>query len=172
MELTLAAKQIIDDLQLLLEKINDTDYQKPIPVLNNATIGQHVRHILEFFLCLNEGYFRGIVNYDNRMRNKQIEESRNYASAQIDKILDAIRVYHLEHDLLLEMSYDEYGESGVQVKTNYHRELAYNIEHAVHHMALIRIGLRDAAPYIRVPQNFGVAVSTIRHQELQAAVNA
>jgi len=165
MELTIAAKKILDELNDVLDRIEDADYRSPIPVLNGSTIGQHVRHILEFFICLNDGYFRGVVNYDNRRRDKLIEESKDVSMIYIRRILEALRVYHLDHRLYLKLSYDETGEKTVQIRTNYQRELAYNIEHAVHHMALLRIGIRQIAPYIQLPENFGIAVSTVRHQQ-------
>ena len=171
MTLPSTTKNILTELRSVLNTITDQDYQKPIPVLNNATIGMHVRHILEFFMCLNEGYYRGIVNYDNRKRNKQIEKSLEYACIQINKITNAIGEFRLDHDLLLEFTYDETGYNQVQIKTNYNRELAYNIEHAVHHMALLRIGLTEVAPDVKLSEYFGVAVSTVRHQQLQNVVN-
>jgi hypothetical protein len=48
------------------------------------------------------------------------------------------------------------------------RELVYNIEHVVHHMALVKIGLKELLPDLDLPDDFGVAVSTIRYQHSEA----
>jgi len=32
-------------------------------------------------------------------------------------------------------------------------------------MALIKIGVREAAPYVQLPSDFGIAASTIRYKE-------
>jgi hypothetical protein len=51
------------------------------------------------------------------------------------------------------------------VETTALRELVYNIEHAVHHMAIMKIGVREIASYIGLSSDFGIAASTIRHKE-------
>ena len=56
----------LEELIVLLDQLKDEDYVKACEALSNATIGQHVRHILEMFKCLEEGYDLGVVNYDNR----------------------------------------------------------------------------------------------------------
>ena len=71
--------------------------------------------------------------------------------------------------LQLQVSYNPASEEYVAIETTILRELVYNIEHAVHHMAMIKIGVREAAPYLVLPSNFGVAVSTIRHKQQTAA---
>jgi hypothetical protein len=38
----------------------------------------------------------------------------------------------------------------------------YNLEHTIHHMALIRIGISEVSD-IRLSENYGVASSTIKH---------
>jgi len=40
----------LDELDDLLGQLTDTDYARPCPALNNATIGEHLRHILEMFI--------------------------------------------------------------------------------------------------------------------------
>ena len=50
------------------------------------------------------------------------------------------------------------------VESTLERELVYNIEHAVHHMAMIKIGLRQIAPEILIDKNFGVAQSTVNNR--------
>jgi hypothetical protein len=45
------------------------------------------------------------------------------------------------------------------------REMVYLVEHSIHHYALIRIGLQENFPKIIIPENFGIAYSTIKHRE-------
>lgn len=67
--------------------------------------------------------------------------------------------------MILEVGYLQDSEECVPVETNFLRELTYNIEHAVHHMAIMKIGIREVAPLIVIPKSFGVAVSTLRYRE-------
>jgi hypothetical protein len=48
--------------------------------------------------------------------------------------------------------------------TNYYREIVYNLEHTIHHMALIRVGLKELAS-IELPENYGVASATVKHKK-------
>ena len=71
-------------------------------------------------------------------------------------------------NLILETVYDN---SVVhRVESTLDRELIYNIEHAIHHMAMIKIGLKVLAPELHLPENFGVAPSTIRYRH-QTGIN-
>jgi len=45
-----------------------------------------------------------------------------------------------------------------------HRELQYNIEHAVHHLAIIKIGVKTLEDSFKLDDNFGIAASTIRNK--------
>ena len=47
-----------------LNQLNDSEYIQQSNILFNATIGQHARHIIELFLCLEKGYGEGVVNYE------------------------------------------------------------------------------------------------------------
>ena len=51
--------------------------------------------------------------------------------------------------------------------SSYSREILYAIEHAVHHMAILKIGVNLEFKKVTVPPNFGVAESTVRYLELQ-----
>jgi hypothetical protein len=61
-------------------------------------------------------------------------------------------------------------EEIVTVNTNYYRELLYNMDHAIHHCALIRIGLMRFHQ-VNIPNGFGIAPSTIRHRTLSACAS-
>lgn len=47
-----------------LSQLIDAEYIQPSKILSAATIGQHVRHIIELFQCLETGYEEGIINYE------------------------------------------------------------------------------------------------------------
>jgi hypothetical protein len=47
--------------------------------------------------------------------------------------------------------------------TSLFRELAYDLEHSIHHQALIKIGLADLGEDVITEKNFGIAPSTVRH---------
>ena len=64
----------------------------------------------------------------------------------------------------LEAFYGDADSSVMSLPTNYYRELMYNLEHSVHHMALIRVGLKEFSAW-HIVENFGIASSTIRHKK-------
>lgn len=163
MTLTQAATDILDQLATLARQIRDIDYARPSQTLNGATIGQHLRHTIEFFLCLQQGYPRGVVNYDKRSHDKLIETDKTVALAAIEGLYAFIAILPPAAPLTLEVNYDPKEDQFLSVRTNSTRELIYNLEHAIHHMAMIKIGVRELAPYVNLPAHFGIAPSTVRH---------
>lgn len=154
-----SVKELFFQLRELINKLSDQEYCQPIPSLSNNSIGQHVRHVLELFTCLLSGMDKGTVNYDNRKRDTQIEEQRNKAVELTDHILS--RLIAKNKPLLLEVCYDTSSDKYQILDSNFYRELAYNIEHTIHHMALIRIGVETVST-IKLPSEFGVASSTVK----------
>ncbi len=115
-------------------------------------------------MCLEQADEAGVLNYDKRLHDKLIETDKVLALAAVNRLSDFIMTYDQNRNLNLEVNYSIDGEGFIVVGTNYSRELIYNIEHAVHHMAIIKIGVREIAPHLNLPVTFGVASSTIRHQ--------
>lgn len=145
----------------MLNQITDEMYTQPIQVLSGSSIGQHTRHILEFFIELKKGYKSGTVDYDQRVRNHEIETNRNTAGKNIQEIkLDLLKD---DRDLLLISSFGHEVSLTQRVFTNYFRELVYNLEHSIHHMAIIRIGLNAISDLI-IPEEFGMASSTLKYR--------
>lgn len=167
MEIKFAVKNLFGQLYNVIEQLTDEQYQTPSVSLSGSTIGQHMRHSLEFFSCLVAGEKLGIVNYDNRERDLQLEQSRAKALNVLDLLQREIHTLDASKELTLELSYSFEENNTVQVPSNIGRELVYNIEHAVHHMALIKIGIMEIASNLELPEGFGVASSTIRYQREQ-----
>jgi uncharacterized damage-inducible protein DinB len=169
MNLNKACSNILSQLSDVVHQLSEQDFTRQIESLGHSTIGQHLRHTLEFFICLEQGFEAGVINYDKRAHDKLIESDKFIALATLVKINDFIQLQHDNKSLKLEAAYDLDKEEFVTIETNFLRELVYNIEHAVHHMAIMKIGIRELAPAIKLPHDFGIAASTIRYQETTVA---
>lgn len=149
----------LNELLDLLSQISDTDYSCPCHQLSNATIGEHTRHIIEMFQCLENQYKNGIVNYDIRKRDYLIQTNTDFAQKCILQILNQIEKPN--KSLQLQQIID--GEE-LLIDTNYNRELLYNLEHCIHHQALIKVAVIQSEA-IKIDENFGVARSTIEYRK-------
>jgi uncharacterized damage-inducible protein DinB len=170
MNLSQACANTLSQLADLVNQIEETDFVKPSDALGNSTIGQHLRHTLEFFICFENGFESGVINYDKRAHDKLIESDKFIALSAITRISDFISSLK-EKSLKLEVGYDLYADDYITIDTTATRELVYNIEHAVHHMAIMKIGIREVARYVTLPSDFGIAASTVRHKEKTIAAH-
>lgn len=155
-------QHVFVQLSETLKQLSNEEYTRKSDVLMNATIGQHVRHIIELFQCLENGYHTGVVNYEKRKRDYAIETNKSLA---VELLKDTYR--HIEKpnkEIMLEA--DDYCDTvqTVLIPSNYYREIAYNLEHTIHHMALIRVGVNEVSSVI-LPEEFGVAYSTIKYRQ-------
>jgi hypothetical protein len=148
----------LNELIDLLDQITDSEYTNPCIELSNASIGEHTRHIIEMFLCLENQYHSGIVNYDKRERNIQIQTNTEFAIKSIETIKNNLD----KSDKKIELQQIIDGEE-IKIESNYFRELLYNLEHCIHHQALIKVAVLKNDS-ISINSNFGVARSTIEYR--------
>ncbi|MEO6721405.1 MAG: hypothetical protein ABIN67_13635 [Ferruginibacter sp.] len=153
---------IFNQLEDSLLQLSNEQYSQKIDTLSGASIGQHVRHVVEMFVCLQDGYTSGIVNYENRKRDIAIETAKGTAIDVMNKINAAL--LNENNNLVLEAGFDENSDELNKIPTNYFREIAYNLEHAVHHMALIKIGINEVSD-TQLPDGYGVASLTIKYRK-------
>ncbi|MEN9907337.1 MAG: hypothetical protein RLZZ540_478 [Bacteroidota bacterium] len=149
----------LNELIYLLKQLSKKEYSNPCAELSNASIGEHTRHIVEMFECLEKQYDLGVVNYDNRARNNRIQTDAVFAIQQIQAIQNSLR--NENKDLELQQFVD--GEE-IRIESNYYRELLYNLEHCIHHQALIKVAVLQFEN-INIDANFGVARSTIEFRK-------
>jgi hypothetical protein len=147
-------------LSNVLDQLSDLQYTSPCATLSGSSISQHVRHVIEFFQCLLSGYETGEINYDKRRRDHLIEAEKEFAKQCLATIND--NIYQIDKPMVLHASLGNEATSWI-IPTTYYREIAYNIEHAIHHMAIIRIGITEISKII-LPHEFGVASSTLKYQ--------
>src|ERR1044071_7375066 len=106
MQLQQAVNNIFVQLTDTLCQLSEQEYSKPCTTLFNNTIGQHVRHIIELFQCLEKGYESGLVNYEKRKRDMLIEKNKDFAQVLLQKIYNGLE--RPNKKLLLESNYDEH----------------------------------------------------------------
>ncbi len=156
-KIALHAKETLILLSQCLENLDHDQYVSSLEILSGASIGAHSRHILELFQQLLLGYESSVINYENRKRNKSIELNIDYALETIAKII--INLEKTNKALSVSVCKDKLD----YIKSNYYRELLYNIEHCVHHQAIIKIALIHLNVGEINPE-FGVAKSTLEYK--------
>ncbi len=159
-----SATELLSQLKEIIRNCKEEDFSRQLPVLSNSTFGQHVRHTLEFFLCLFDAKNDGLINYDNRKHDKFIETDSTLAISVIESIQEFLSTQSEDFPVSFEANYTLREGELEKMPSSFNRELAYNIEHAIHHMALLKVAVKQSLNYIQIPENFGVATSTIRYQ--------
>lgn len=154
----------------LLRHIDNRQYTQKLPTAFNSAIGGHYRHCLDHFQSLLKGLDRDEVNYDHRERDPRIENDREFALAETERILRACQSIPTPFlacpiNVRSQVAY-ETNESPL-IGSTVGRELMYAVAHTIHHYALIAVmcGLLE----VEVPPRFGVAPSTLKYQEKQKA---
>ncbi|MDX2135171.1 MAG: hypothetical protein SFV52_10300 [Saprospiraceae bacterium] len=161
MQASEALQLVVQQIRGILSQLSADDYQKALPEYRGSTVGQHFRHILEFFHCLEQGLTAGRVDYAARRRNPLFETSPGLAS-------DAFLAFAclLEGLPSEEQTVEVYAELGTDHRPCYGstlgRELVFVYDHAIHHLAIIRIGLQAHFPEVATDEHLGVSPSTIK----------
>ena len=153
---------VLQQLCTALYQISDEHYRYPVSLLEGNSIGAHTRHIIELYQELIRGYENGVVDYDQRQRDQQIQTERN---AAISKLIQLIQAPTLENKPIIVLAPSmQPGEHSQPIGSTQDRELMYHIEHAIHHLALIRVAFLELA-IGPLPEEFGVAPSTMAYRK-------
>ena len=132
-------KSALLEIKKLTIVLSDEVYSKPLDILSGSSIGQHMRHIVEFYTCLLSQQQGQVINYDLRTRNQLIEEYPKSCALAIDEILAQLDEFASDFSkpllkiVILIMTN--------QIVTSFSRELAYCLDHCIHHQYFIKIGL-------------------------------
>ena len=155
---------IFTEIEKICHQLSPVEFVEKIEILSGNSIGQHIRHIIEFYICLfsNKEY----VNYDERKRNLLIENSPLYSLEVLGILRAQLQNLDLEKKVAFEHSF---ADKEVFLSTSYARELIYLGEHTIHHFALIKIGITALCPELVLDRNFGVADATIKYRETQTS---
>lgn len=155
---------IIAKMISLLETIDNQLYAQPLDVFKGSSIGQHFRHILDFYICLIKGNQVGIIDYANRDRNPLAESDVLFTKQAFHQIAEKIMQFTDDEAIRVRGDFSMDVTERPELISSVGRELMFAYDHAVHHLAMIKIGIEIAMPQIKMDHNIGVAPSTIKHR--------
>lgn len=159
----------VQALASLLEQLRDVVTLLPASVYRgrpaarvSGSVGEHVRHCLDHVSAFI-GFLEGdVLSYDRRLRGTTTETDPLTAVNEIERVLfrlDRLPPTVLDRPIELSILIDK-SSAAASVRTTLARELAFVIQHTIHHCALIAV-LLDWQGWI-VPQGFGLAPATAR----------
>ncbi len=151
-------KHQLNALYNLLISLNNEQYQFKCLHLGQASIGGHTRHIIELLKCAIDGDQVDRIDYINRNRNFEIQENKYLAQDILLQFMSQI----FKEDKILNLAVEGLESlPEFDISTTYLREIVYNTEHTVHHLALIKVALIEMNLDI-VNSDFGMAYSTLK----------
>lgn len=165
---TAPVASLLRQLGELVTSLTDEQYaRRPVGVVESS-VGAHLRHVLDHVRSALDSASSSEFTYDVRSRGTVIETSRPAALAEIDALVS--RLADLGRDVLdrpLTLSVLMTSDGApVKVTSSVGRELAFAMQHTVHHNALIAAMLKTlGAP---LPDRFGYAPATVKHLESTA----
>jgi hypothetical protein len=157
-------KQTLLELNDVVSQTTDEQFSSCLAIFSGSSIGMHARHVVEFYQCLlSQNVDNQMVNYDKRQRDMLLQTQTDYFIFTVSQIIN--RLDHLDASALdTPLSILSDIEGSAPINSSLARELHYNLEHTIHHAALIKIGLLSINSSWQIPSTFGVAPSTIRYQ--------
>lgn len=156
--------EVLEQGECLLSGLSDAQYADIAPA--GASIGAHYRHSLEHFKTLFESINDAEIDYDRRARDERLENERLAALQATRDFRHAARflaTLPLEREIQARTRISYAAAGSCATASTIGREILYVVSHAIHHYALI--GLICGMRKIPVPEDFGVAPSTLEYQK-------
>ena len=154
-------QEITRQITGILRQLDREAFSRQLEVFDGASLGQHFRHILDFYLCL-------LRDYASRERNPALERDPEQAKQVFEFIAEAVQEIQEESALTVRADFSSCaaGERPI-VASSAGRELMFAYDHAIHHLAIIRMGIQAAFPTLALDENLGVAPSTIKFRSVR-----
>lgn len=130
-----------------------------------GAVGPHLRHCVDHFRLLLDGWRSGLVDYDARDREPRLEQDPRAMSEALDAILASLSAIG-QDDLRRELTVTQSAAPGrppASSPSRLDRELIFLSGHTIHHIAIMVLAARTAG--IEIPSQLAVAYSTEAHRE-------
>ncbi len=154
----------LNDIQHIIAAVPPAAYNACNP--GQSSIGAHMRHMLEFIQVLADSVDSGEVDYESRAHNAALERDPQAVAAMLPqlhaKLTHALKRHGADHALMLRETTCA-GGNKLSIATSLGREILFMVQHAVHHLAIIK--MQADALTIHLGETVGVAVATQAYRE-------
>lgn len=148
----------------LLEPMTNEEFCDVVRPHLSGSIGQHLRHVIDHYLALEQGFASGLVDYNQRNREANIEVSvaaaRDTIKA-IQKWISSLTKTDLTKSVEVHSDVSIFQTMSVDCTSTLAREIEFVSSHAIHHFSLI--GIIRSLQGASVPEHFGYAPATITY---------
>ncbi len=162
-----ANAELLRQMLQLVPELSDENYRSLPATCMEGSIGQHLRHVIDHYQCFVDGLQRELLDYSARGRNVQLECDPEFARETTSRLADTLEALDISGSSTLMVLHEPVNGNSEPAVSSVARELEFLLSHTIHHYALIAIALRLLG--ISVPENFGLAFSTVNFRSESAA---
>ena len=159
-----ALERALEELAAVVAALSPEAYRTRMFPSASGSIGEHVRHCLDHVSALVSADPSSCLSYDRRDRGTPVETDAAYALRCIQLLRIKVAVgrwsARLDEPICI-VSTIERGGSVLTSMSTLARELAFVLNHTIHHQAMI--GVLASFHGCDTPDGFGYAPSTPRH---------
>ena len=158
-----ALRDLIISQGQFLDGLSDEQYIAR-PDGNCSSMGRHTRHALGHIAALLGGIGEGVIDYDTRVRDTDVERCRATAisvGAELSARMISDCADYSDGTIQVIALLSAFGDS-IRVQSTLARELVFLLNHTIHHHAMMAAAARALGA--AVPDGFGVAPSTVAHE--------
>lgn len=154
----------------MIDRLGSEWYGEKVATCFNSAAGGHFRHTIEHYQALLASLDSGEIDYEGRSRDVRIETDASHARDVMDGLSRGLENVITEElsDRPIQIAAETV--EGHKLQTSLAREMEFLISHTVHHYALIAV--IAGAHGVQTPMNFGMAPSTLKHQQSLAVTCA
>lgn len=172
-ELYILNLQYLEDIENLLSRLTDQQYNVKHSECHNSSVGGHIRHCLDRYasvIGLNNCKEDYKIDYDARNRDELIETQIESAIESLQTLKYELTSLSKNHTNSLSLKIKMNGAHGTLSDSDWQdsslgRELQSLASHTVHHFALISVMANILNTGL--PDGFGVAKSTLAYRDNQ-----
>lgn len=147
-----------------LSMLKVSDYTIRSPAFYNASVGGHMRHILDHYQRVVYSHQNPslVLNYDERKRDTLVETSVQASLDSIDDMIKTIPSLDMTRSVEVSFMGDDKTFEAYTTPSSVERELSFVAHHGVHHLATIKLIMSSLGYTFDASSTIGVAVSTVK----------
>jgi len=152
-----ATLETLDQVMEIIDLVSD--HYLAESTISSSPIGRHVRHITDHLLAFQSGISSGCIDYNLRRRDTAFEYDPAFAKKTLANFTHWLKSAPLDKQTVTVVSEISVSHSeSAKLTSTLDRELMFQINHTLHHVAYIRAIAKSLG--LDIPAYLGVAPAT------------